>query len=52
MGRGGWGMGGVAPRPFVRAARIGLSVRTLDILFSESIIQYMDAATRRAAHIT
>lgn len=51
MARGGWGMGGVAPRPFVRAARIGLIIR-LDILYSESIIQYMDAATRRAAHIT
>lgn len=41
MGRGGWGMGGVAPRPFVRAARIGLTVR-IDILYSASIIHFMD----------
>lgn len=52
MGRGGWGMGGVAPGEFVRAARLGLIIRLLDILSNASIIQYMDAATRRAAHIT
>lgn len=41
MGRGGWGMGGVAPGAFVSAARVGLTGRTLDILYSESIIKFM-----------